>query len=307
MRPETVLITNVFKTHAANFESLVKKGKVYEVIDAIGQEFAEFGRYSERILINGDNADLVAAIEVAGLSERAELLEEQDYLLSYEITSAGTRFEIEDKDYLLPALMPREVWLGLTMTAIIVKELHLRLDESYAGLELEAGRNSVLRGIKGSILIDSTYNANLGSVQAMLQLFENYPVPGRSKWVVFGEMLEQGGESGVEHESVAMMMAMMRSVKKFVLANKQAGELVGQVLERNAMAGREIERYGTPGEALAALREQITGNEVILLKGGPFLEGIVEGLLENSEDAKFLVRREKIWEKKRAPLYERGE
>jgi hypothetical protein len=42
------------------------------------------------------------------------------------------------------------------------------------------------------------------------------------------------------------------------------------------------------------------GGEVVLFKGARFLEGVIENLLADPQDAKYLCRRGNIWRKRRA-------
>jgi len=47
------------------------------------------------------------------------------------------------------------------------------------------------------------------------------------------------------------------------------------------------------------LKGNIEGGEIILFKGARFLEGVIENLLEDKGNVKYLARREKIWEIRR--------
>ena len=55
----------------------------------------------------------------------------------------------------------------------------------------------------------------------------------------------------------------------------------------------------SPKEVLDYLKDNLAGGEMILFKGARFLEGVIENLLENKEDAAKLARREKVWEIRR--------
>ena len=60
-----------------------------------------------------------------------------------------------------------------------------------------------------------------------------------------------------------------------------------------------IERFLNPTEVLKYLQANIQGEETILFKGARFLEGVIEHLLANKEDAKRLCRQEKVWKIRR--------
>jgi hypothetical protein len=60
-----------------------------------------------------------------------------------------------------------------------------------------------------------------------------------------------------------------------------------------------VEKFETPKEALDFLQANIQGGETILFKGARFMEGIVEHLLLDKNDASKLCRREKVWQERR--------
>ncbi len=302
LQPSMVMIMNVFKTHAANFEGLVANGQVPDVLTAIGDEFATFAQIaSEEVLINGNNAALVKAVERLGLQDKVEFLEEQDYLTGYQVTRAGTIFMIGDTTYNLPALLPQEVWLSLVMAEKVGKFLNRRIDFRYMNLTLPAGRSSLLAGVGQTTLIDSTYNANLGSMTAMIKLFELYPASGQ-KWLVLGHMVEEGGEAKKEHEDLAWLLLQLKTVSRVFLLGKENKEVVLPILQKY-MTMMKIEFCETPKIALERVKAELRGGETILFKGAPFLEGMVEQLLADPRQAGQLVRREEVWQKRRQSFY----
>ncbi len=64
-------------------------------------------------------------------------------------------------------------------------------------------------------------------------------------------------------------------------------------------SGKGVESFIGPKEALDYLLSTIHGGEILVFKGARFLEGIIEHLLENKEDAEKLCRREKVWQERR--------
>ena len=68
------------------------------------------------------------------------------------------------------------------------------------------------------------------------------------------------------------------------------------------IGAEHIVKFKLPKEALAYLLENSKGNETILFKGARFMEGIVEHLLADKNDAGKLCRREAVWQKRKKGL-----
>ncbi|PMR76895.1 UDP-N-acetylmuramoyl-tripeptide--D-alanyl-D-alanine ligase [Billgrantia endophytica] len=80
--------------------------------------------------------------------------------------------------------------------------LGLPSDQVVAGLDAVTplpGRLSSVAGIKGSRLLDDTYNANPGAVKAALSLLAELPEP---RWCLLGAMGELGAESDRLHAEI---------------------------------------------------------------------------------------------------------
>lgn len=303
LQPEIVLITNIYQTHAVNFDDLVAQGGAPDVLTAIADEFANFARQAGgEVLLNGDNPALVQAIERLNLPpEKFTLLQEQDYLADYQLLARGTKFTLEKHTYEFADLLPREVALSLVMVERVMEMLGLPLDPTYKNLHLPPGRSNLFAGIKGTTLIDSTYNANLGSMLAMVKLFERYPAAG-SKWLVLGHMLEEGAQAKKQHQDLAWAILQTHTIDRVFLLGQENQTEVLPLLEQYWGANK-VFFYASPRQALTALKDSLQGGEAIMFKGAPFLEGMVERLLADPEQAKQLVRREEVWQKRRQGFY----
>lgn len=302
LKPEIVLMLNVYQTHAMNFESLAAE-KQQPVLQVIAEEFATFATTAkEKVLVNGDNVALVNAIDQLSLPPgKVEFLQEQDYLLAYSLTTSGTDFTVEKHKYHFNELLPEEVWVSLAMVDKVSQMLTRRVNEQYPNLIFPGGRSGVLQGIKNTTLIDSTYNANLGSMEAILKLFEQYPAVG-PKWLVLGHMLEEGTETTKQHEALAWLVLQTKTIERIFLVGKENLEVTLPLLQQY-FQGRQVEYFETPKMLLQQLSQDLQGGETILFKGAPFLEGMVERLLADKNDTVKLVRREPIWEKRRQNFY----
>lgn len=302
LEPNIVLMTNIFKTHAVNFEPLLNEEQT-DILSIIADEFATYAAAAkDEVWANGDDTALVEAIIRAEAREKCNFLLKEDYLDDYQLTAGGTSFMIAGMQYDLQALLPEEVWLSLAMVKKITEILGTKIDQEYRQLVLPPGRSSVFAGIKNTTLIDSTYNANLGSMLAVLKLFEQYQTKAK-KWLVLGHLLEEGTATLTEHQELAKAIVVLKTVDRLFLLGEENQQVTLPMLKQGWSAEKKVEFFTSTQEALTTITAAIQGEEVILFKGAPFLEGMIEQLLADKTEATKLVRREPIWQKRRQNFY----
>ncbi len=302
LNPNIVLMTNIYKTHAVNFEPLLTEEQP-DILPIIADEFAIYAAAAKNeVWANGDDMTLVEAIIRAEAREKCNFLIKEDYLDDYQLTANGTTFVINGIQYNLNALLPEEVWLSLVMVKKVTEVLVIKIDPEYTQLSLPSGRSSVLAGVKNTTLIDSTYNANLGSMLAILKLFEQYQTSGE-KWLVLGHLLEEGEASLDEHKELATAVAALKTITRVFLLGEENQQVTLPTLQHYWSSEKKVEFFASAKEATAAVAAAIRGGEAILFKGAPFLEGMVEQLLADKTELNKLVRRETIWQKRRQNFY----
>ena len=150
----------------------------------------------------------------------------------------------------------------------------------------------MFQGIKDLTIIDSCYNANFSSMEVILEMYKKFP--GKNKWAVIGDMLEQGRGEKEEHEKLGALLNTYE-FKKLILLGQRVSKYSYPLVtdKKNAVA------FENPKEVLDYLNATINGGEVLLFKGARFMEGIIENLLKDKSDAAKLSRREKAWEIRR--------
>ncbi len=136
-------------------------------------------------------------------------------------------------------------------------------------------------------------------MKAILQMFNS--LKGREKWVIVGDMLEQGNQEQEEHEKLAELLATYHFDHIILMGPRVERYTLPKLQKLFVKRGKRIPvvSFLTPTEVMVYLLSNLAGNEAILFKGARFLEGVIERLLKNKSDAKFLARREEIWEKRR--------
>ena len=160
-----------------------------------------------------------------------------------------------------------------------------------------SGRMRLLPGIKGSCIIDDTYNASPAAVMAALDalasLKKNSPM-GR-QIAVLGDMLELGRHSVDEHRKVGAFAA--HGVDLLLTVGFRARDIAQGALD-NGLADSNIVQFEDALQAGEALANVLTPGDHVLIKGsqGMRMEKTVEAVMQEPERApELLVRQEKNW------------
>ncbi|MBV6411300.1 MAG: UDP-N-acetylmuramoyl-tripeptide--D-alanyl-D-alanine ligase [Rhodocyclaceae bacterium] len=128
---------------------------------------------------------------------------------------------------------------------------------SFVGVK---GRLQVRPAEGGAVLIDDSYNANPDSVRAAIDVLA--ATPGR-KVLVLGDMGEIGGQAGQFHDEVGGYAKSQGVDQLFALGEHS------ELASRNFGAGGQ--HFGGAEALLAALRPQLDGDTVVLVKGSRFM------------------------------------
>lgn len=292
LKPEVTLLVSSSRTHSMNFDKLIPS-KFERVEDAIAYEFGNFlERTSKLVVINGDSELMLNQEKRTQAKVEKVSIKNLD---DYKVTRKGTEFKIGDQKSHFKSLQPKEIFYCIEMIKILCEYLQIEFDPSFKNLEQLPGRSSIFRGIKNITIIDSTYNANLSSMAAILSMFEKFPA--KKKWLVLGDMLEQGKEEKEEHEKLADLILEI-DPERIVLLGPRVKKYTYPIL-KNKLMDKPVDVFENPKEVLEYIQANIHGEETILFKGARFLEGVIENLLLDKKEKLLLARREKVWEERR--------
>lgn len=137
--------------------------------------------------------------------------------------------------------------------------LGLSLQQIAAGLQqtpVMAGRLVRKRAQNGALLVDDTYNANLSSVQAAIDLLVT--LPGRPV-LVFGDMGELGADAAAIHAEVGRYAKQRQVAAVYTLGKLSA--------ETSAAFGGGAAHFSDLESLLMALRSSLSGTDAVLVKG----------------------------------------
>ena len=220
-------------------------------------------------------------------------MKEEELLVSHAVSTSGSEFNIGGIAYRTPFLLPRETFYAIAASVKIADYFGVQPGD-LSGLTMPPGRSSLFRGIKNTTIVDSSYNANVDSVAAIVRMAEKLP---GEKWLVLGDLTEQGGFEKEEHERLAQILNTI-DLTRIIMVGPRMRAYTKPALDAAGFGG-VTESFINPKEALQYLASEIRGGEIIVFKGARFLEGIIENLLLDEDDAAKLCRREKVWEKRR--------
>ena len=297
LKPEVTLWISLGRSHAIQFEQQVKTGQFKDLDHAITHEFAMLPQYTKKqVYIDAD----------VGLMEKAVTTIKQKHNTKYEIVKCSksdlqkysvypdhTDFTIQNTTFHFSAPMPRDITIQLSMLVRLLDYLKIQLNPDFSALPLPPGRNSYFRGKNGLKLIDSSYNAHLISMQSILDMTKS--LHASHKWLVLGDMVEQGKIESEEHAALADPIIEAKP-EQVILIGRRTKEYTAPILKKH-----HIPTYTTldTKEALEYIKKHSTGKETIVFKGSQYLEWIIEKLLLDPTDAQYLPRREKAAVKRR--------
>ena len=225
----------------------------------------------------------------------------KDEVVYLDDVPAGIKFDLEYIDTKVSLRVDGAIGLPLVYTysgaAAVGVLCGLTLEAAAAALRDHApapGRMRILSGIKGSVIIDDTYNASPTAVDQALMTLKELKYAKR-KIVVLGDMLELGRFSADAHEKVGQQVAdtadalftlgiRSRKIAEGALENGLDEEYIFQH-EDVIKAGKELQAYLKPGDVVLVKASQ-----------GIRAERVVEEVMAEPESAyELLVRQDEAW------------
>ena len=291
LRPEVTLWISLGRSHAIQFEKQVKDGIFENIEKAITHEFAMLPQYTTgKIYIDGDVPLMVRACEKVKLHHNisAEVVPcFKSECKRYSVHADHTDFTIGKDKFHFYNPMPADLAIQLTQLKRLCDYLDVKVKTDFKKMPLPPGRNSYFEGKNGLKLIDSSYNAHLISMEAITEMVS--VMKEDHKWLVVGDMVEQGEIEKEEHEKLAQVLMDVKP-EQVILIGRRTEEYTAPILKKNKI---NVFTTREPREALKYIEANTKGGEAIVFKGSQYLEWIIEKLLKNPDDRKKLARRNK--------------
>ena len=285
LKPEVTIWVSIGLSHAIQFEKVVEEGKFKTLSEAITAEFANLpANTSKRVYIDADSKLMVEATH----SIKAKVIPIKKSLMKkYVVYPDSTDFTYGDTTFHFNHPEPKDIAFSLFVLQDLMKYLKLPFNADFSGVKMAPGRSSYFKGVKGIDIVDSSYNAHMISVASILDMTKR--MHADHKWLIIGDIVDQGSIENEEHKKLAKLIADVRP-EQVILVGRRTKEYTAPRLKE---LGVSAVATTDPRKALSYLEKHITGKETLIFKGSHYLEWIIEKLLANPKDAKKLCRREK--------------
>jgi UDP-N-acetylmuramoyl-tripeptide--D-alanyl-D-alanine ligase len=168
-----------------------------------------------------------------------------------------------------------------------MKYLKLKFNPDFSGMPVAPGRCSYFEGKKGIGIVDSSYNAHMISMESVLDMAKR--MHAEHKWLVIGDIVDQGELTEPEHERLASLIAAVKP-EKVILVGRRTKKFTAPKLKE---LGISAVATTDPRKALEYIEKRVRGRETLIFKGSQYLEWIIEKLLADPKDAKKLCRRDR--------------
>ena len=285
LKPEVTIWVSNGLSHAVQFEKLVADGKFESLSAAITAEFANLpANTTKRVYIDADSKTMTDAI--TGIKAKVIPIK-KSLMKKYVVYPDSTDFTYGDTTFHFNHPEPKDIAYNLFVLKDLMKYLKLPFNPDFSDVPIAPGRSSYFKGKKGIDIVDSSYNAHMISVASILDMAKR--MHAERKWLVIGDIVDQGSMEGEEHKRLAKLIAEVRP-ERVILVGRRTKEYTAPELKR---LGVSAVATTDPRKALAYIEKHITGKETLIFKGSQYLEWIIEKLLADPKDAAKLCRREK--------------
>ena len=186
-------------------------------------------------------------------------------------------------NYVLPQIYNITFGAAISLAKIIGLTEDIIKQNIVKNFHLSPGRSSLIKGIRQSQIIDSTYNSSPLSCLELLKLLKTFPPP---RIAVLGDMRELGKASSSEH------------IKIYKYTSELADIIISVGPETKKYFGSQATKFSYWWQALEYLKQNLPNQSTMLIKGSQntiFLEEIVKGLLDNPTDISLLCRQSPYW------------
>lgn len=265
------------------------------------------------LVLNHDDVNAMSFREFApdnelityGFDSSASIIASED-LIAYDVENGrnvprGTNFRV-DMDgrsvlvHLYGSLGRQHIYPCLAAISVgSVLGLNLvDMAESLGRHRPPRARMKIIPGVKGTTLIDDTYNSSPVALERGLETLKNIETEGR-KFAVLGDMLELGRYSIEEHKEAGRHVAEAADI--LIAVGVRMRDLADEAV-KGGMSAENVFVFDDSREAGKKLETLLQAGDVALIKGsqGIRMERAVLEAMAHPENAdKLLVRQEEEW------------
>lgn len=285
LKPEVTIWVSIGLSHAVQFEKVVENGDFKDLSEAITAEFANLPKNtSKRVYIDADSKLMTSATK--DVMAKVVPIKKTE-MKKYVVFPDSTDFTYGDTTFHFDRPEPKDIAFNLFALQDLMKYLKLKFNPNFTGMEVAPGRSSYFKGYKGIDIVDCSYNAHMISMASTLDMARR--MHAEEKWLVIGDIVDQGSLAEEEHRKLAKLIAKVEPEKVVLVGRRTKKYTAPELKELGVSAVATLD----PRKALEYIQKHVKGNETLIFKGSQYLEWIIEKLLANPDDARLLCRREK--------------
>jgi UDP-N-acetylmuramoyl-tripeptide--D-alanyl-D-alanine ligase len=279
--PDVSAVLNVGLAHVGEFGSQAAiaraKGEIVEALGPHGVAVLNLDDPLVAAMAPRTRAPVTTFGRAPGASVRLESVEVDDLgRAAFDLHAGNQRVHVRLR------LVGEHQALNAAAAAALARALGLSLDAIGASLArievLSPWRMELRERADGLVVINDAYNANPHSMRAALETLAGIGRrTGRRTVAVLGEMRELGDASAEEHRALGRLVRDL-GIDELVVVGEGAREIT---------SGNESAAFhGSVPEALVAVRKNVRGSEVVLVKASRAagLESVAQGLLTDTGD-----------------------
>ncbi len=178
-------------------------------------------------------------------------------------------------------------------TALVFGMNLVRIAQALERYEGPPGRLKVIPGIKGSILVDDTYNASPHALREALDTLGM--LHAKRKIVVLGDMLELGTFTEEAHRAAGRQVG---AVADYAVTVGERAKFIAESALAGGFPEKKLSSFTSVREAGLYLQRMLTAGDVALIKGSQSvrMERIVKEVMASpARAAELLVRQTPVW------------
>lgn len=234
-------------------------------------------------------------------SKGEEIIYKENNGIQYPV---GIKFDVMYKDEVFPFILygvlgSTHIYPVLAGACVAISQGASleEISKAFDDHEFPRGRMAIIEGLKGTTIIDDTYNSSPVAVEWALATLNGLNTQGR-KFVALGDMRELGKYADSEHYKVGQNIARNIVPHELILVGPLSRKIAEGAMAEGYSESR-INQFDNSRDAGKYLEKIIQTGDVVLAKGSQNtirMEWLVEEIMAHPEDKeKLLVRQEDFW------------
>jgi len=280
-QPDVALVNNVSAAHLEGFGDLhgvaSAKSEIYSALQENGVAIVNKDDDYFEFFVKKINSQQI----IFSMKSKADVMATNIRLNKNQSSVFELHYQQQKIEIELPVVGLHNISNALAAASCCIA-LDISLSQIAAGLKMTpvvSGRLLISKLKSGCRIIDDTYNANLASMKAAIDLLKNYSSP---KILVLGDMAELGEYGRESHEQVGEYAGLAGIDQLYTCG------VLTQFLHRafeEIISDHKGEHFSQQNELIKKLKKEAIAGATILIKGSrsAHMEKIVQALMEGSE------------------------